>query len=112
MAAPIKLTIYNPETHESEKELQTSLIPWGILKRAIKLAKSLGGLAGLDAANPMEALARLDESAVDELTGLVADIFQGKVSLEELNRGTEIMEMVTVLQAIVTRAFGEFGSKK
>ena len=109
MAAPIKLTIYNPETHESVKDLQTSLVPWGILKRAMRLAKHLGGISNLS--NPMEVLASLEEDAIDELTGLVADVFPGKVTLEELNEGTEIGEMVTVLQAVVARAFGEFGAQ-
>jgi hypothetical protein len=114
MAAPIKLTIYDPETHESVKELQTSLVPWGILKRAIRLVKSLGGVmdemkTAQAAQDVMAVLDKLDEGTVDELTGLVCDVFGGKVTIEELNRGTEIMEMVTVLQAVVSRAMGSFG---
>jgi len=105
MAAPIKLTIYNDE-HEAVKELQTSLVPWGILKRAIKLAKTFKA----DGSNPTEMMASLDDESFDNLTGLVADLFHGKVTVEELTWGADAGEMAAVMQAIVTRAFGEFGN--
>lgn len=105
MAAPIKLTIYNEE-HESVKELQTSLVPWGILKRAIKLAKTIK----LEGKNQAELLESLDDEGFDNLTGLVADLFHGKVTIEELTWGTDALEMLTVLMAVVTKAFGEFAN--
>jgi hypothetical protein len=110
MTSPIKLTIYDPQTHEPKKELQTSLVPWGILKRAIKLAKSLDydqkEEDSGDQINTM--LEKLGEDGFDNLTGLVADVFHGQVTIEEIEWGTETGEMINVLQAVVTRAFSEF----
>lgn len=104
MATPIKLTIYNDE-HEPVKELQTSLIPWGLLKRAIKLAKTLKA----DGMSQEEILQALDEEGFENLTALVADLFHGKVTIEELTWGTDATEMLTILVTVVTRAFSEFG---
>ena len=105
MASPIQLTIYSAD-HEPVKELSVSLVPWGILKRAIKLAKSLK----TDASKPSDMLDGLDEEGFDNLTGLVADLYHGKVTVDELQWGTDAGEMMAVLQSIVTRAFGEIGT--
>jgi hypothetical protein len=105
MAATIKLTIYNAE-HESVNELSTALVPWGILKRAVKLAKSLG----TESLTQEQVLEALGEEGFDNLTALVADLYHGRVTIEELEWGTEASEMLAVLQAVVTRAFAELGS--
>jgi hypothetical protein len=80
-------------------------VPWGILKRAIKIAKRLGQVEGRSGA---DILGGLDDEGFDELTGLICDLFHGEVSLEELNWGTDAGEMAAVMQAVITRAFGQF----
>lgn len=102
---PIKLTIYN-EDSEPVKELQTSIIPWGIMKRAIKLVKTLKVSEGM---SQTELLDALDDESIDTMTALVADVFGGKVSVEELNRGVELGEMLPVIMAIINKAFSGMG---
>lgn len=98
----IKLTIYNSE-NEPIKELSQSFIPWGIMKRAVRLAKSLKMKTGMSQAEMLEAL---NDETIDELTGLVADTFAGRVTLEELNRGVEVSEMLPVMVQIIHKSFG------
>jgi hypothetical protein len=102
---PIKLTIYNTDS-EPVKELQTSIIPWGIMKRAIKLVKSLKVSENMSQAELLEAL---NDEAIDTMTALVVDVFAGKVTVEELNRGVELGEMLPVIMAIIRKAFSGMG---
>lgn len=99
--APIKLTIYDEDSNVV-RELSQSFVPWGIMKRAIRLGKSMRGL--IDKSDG-EILEHMSEEDVDNLTGLVADVFGGRVTVEELEQGTEIQEMLAVLQAVITKAF-------
>jgi hypothetical protein len=102
---PIKLTIYNQD-NEPVKELQTSIVPWGIMKRAIKLVKSLKGSEGMSQAEMLDAL---DDESIDLMTALVADVFSGRVTVEELNRGVELGEMLPVIMQIINKAFSGIG---
>ena len=43
---------------------------------------------------------------MEELTGLVVAVFGDKFSIEELNEGADVSEMVAVLQQIVSTANG------
>jgi hypothetical protein len=101
--APIKLTIYDQEDESVVKEFSAHIVPWGIMKRAIRLGKSMKGLAGNDDAAILE---QMSEDDIDNLTGLVADVFGGRVTVEELERGATIPEMLAILQAVIGKAFG------
>jgi hypothetical protein len=94
MAAPLKLTLYDPETDEVIQEYSRSFIPWKLLKQAMRLARSLEG----------QNLDDLDESMIDELAGLVAEVFGNRFSVQQLNDGSDLNEMLTVLTSIITRA--------
>jgi len=103
MGAPIKLTIYNSDS-EVVKELSQSFIPWGIMKRAVRLAK---GMKIRDGMSQAEMLENLDDATIDELTGLVMDVFGGRVTLEELNQGVEVTEMLPVMIQVIHKSFGQ-----
>ncbi len=103
---PITLIIYDPETNEPRKTLHQSIIPWGVMKRTIKLAKSLKVTPNM---SQDELTAALTDEALDDLTGLVADVFAPRVTIEELNQGVELTEMLPVMMQIISRAFGSFG---
>lgn len=88
--APITLTLYGPND-ESLKEYSRSKIPWGVLKKAIALTKSI------DQEN-------VDEEAMDAIAGLIVEAFGNQFSIQDLDTGSDIGEMMAVLQGIVARA--------
>ena len=92
--APIVLKFYNPETSDEEKTFTRSFIPWKLMKQAAKLMK-----AGVDFDN-------LDEKSIDEINGLIVDIFGGQFTAQELEEHAEISEVVTALKTIVTKISG------
>jgi hypothetical protein len=102
MTAPIVLTIYGPDS-EVLKELSTAFVPWGIMKRAVRLGKAMRGLVGMSDAEILEALT---DDAIDDLTGLVVDVFGGRVTAAELETGATPPEMLTVLEQVIGSAFG------
>lgn len=93
---PIKLTLYDPETSEVKREFTRTFIPWRLLKSAIKLSKSLHNL---DENN-------LTDEDVDAIASLVVDVFGNQFTIDELNDGADLAEMMSVMQAVVSRARG------
>lgn len=94
---PISITLYDAD----DEVIQTytrSVVPWGILKRAVKMAKRLN----VD----MEDISNLNEEVIDELAGLVVIIFGDKFSIDDLDKGADISDMVAVIQQIVSKAGG------
>jgi hypothetical protein len=96
ISAPLRLTLYDPATNEVRKEFVRSFVPWRLLKKAVQLSKSL---ANLDEKN-------LTEEDVDAITSLVVDAFGDQFTLADLNDGADLAEMMTVMQAIVSKAQG------
>ncbi len=93
MATPITITLYDPVTDEVKQTYTRLFVPWKLLKQAIRLSKSL------DANN-------MTDESIDALAGLVAEVFGNKFSVEELNEGADVNEMLTVLQTVIARAGG------
>ena len=91
-STPIKLKLYT-ESDEELKECTRLIVPWGILKRAVRLDKAL------DPDN-------MGEEDIDALAGLIIEVFKGQVTAEELDEHADIGEMITVLQQIVAKARG------
>ena len=93
--AVMKITLYD-ENSEEKKTFTRTFVPWRLLKKAIQLSKTLN-------------LEQVSEEDLDSLAGLVVEAFGDQFSLDELNDGADITEMVTVLQIIMTRAGGSLG---
>jgi hypothetical protein len=88
---PVQLTLYNTDD-EPVKELSRLVVPWGILKRALRLVKSL------DPEN-------LNEDDLDTITALVAEVFgSDKVTIRELDEGADMGDMLSVLNMVVAKA--------
>ena len=87
----MKLTLYDPVSDEVIKEYSRSFVPWRLLKQAIRLSDKL---------DPES----LDEETIDELAALVVSVFGDQFSVQELNEGADLGEMMAVLTAIVNRA--------
>lgn len=95
--APIKLTLYNPETDEVIKEYTRSFIPWELLKRAMRLQKTLNA-------------EEFDENDLDEMAGLVVAVFGDQFTVEQINSGADMGEMMAVITAIISRAYQLMGN--
>ncbi|MDD5367458.1 MAG: hypothetical protein PHQ40_00370 [Anaerolineaceae bacterium] len=94
---PITITLYDAEDAPI-KTFTRSVVPWGILKRAIKMAKQLN----TDALDP----ANLDEKILDELAGLVVTIFGDRFTIDDLDKGADVTDMIAVIEQIVNKAGG------
>ncbi len=90
MSSPILFTLYS-ENDEEKKEYQRSIVPWGILKKAMKLSDKMdeGGIS---------------EELMDEMAGLVCEVYGNQFTIEDVNNGADIAETVTVLNAITNKA--------
>lgn len=89
--APIVLTLYDPETDEIKAEYSRSFIPWKLLKKAVSLSEQLN-------------TENMGEETVDQLSELVVEVFGEQFSVQELEEGADLGEMMTVLMAIISRA--------
>jgi len=87
---PIEITLYSADDTPI-KTYTKSIVPWGILKRAIRLTKNL------DVNN-------MDEGTLDELTGFVVAAFGDQFSMADVEKGADLSDMVSVLTMIVAKA--------
>ena len=88
---PIEVTLYDPGTNEVVKTFTRSFVPWELLKRALRISKTL------DAAD-------MKEEDIDELASLVVATFGDQFTLEQASKGIDIGEMATVIMEIIGRA--------
>lgn len=97
MNQPIKMTLYDPETSEVKAEHTRLFVPWKVLKAAVRLMKSF---------NREEPT----EEDLDQMAALIVEVFGGKFTVDELNEGADVGEMMAVLTAVISHASG--GMKK
>ena len=87
---PITITLYGANDEEKQTFSRT-VIPWGILKKAITVSKTID----------TENAGSID---VDAIAGLVVEAFGNQFSIKDLDAGADVGEMISVLQNIVARA--------
>lgn len=90
---PMRITLYDPVSQEARAEFSQVFVPWKLLKAAVRLSKSLD-------------LENLGEEDVDAIAALVVETFGNRFSIEDLNQGADVGEMIAVMTAIVSRAQG------
>ena len=90
--APIEINLYD-ENDEKVNTLTKSVVRWGMMKQAIKLAKMLG-----DEGNT------ISDVAFDALTAFICRLFDDKVSPSELENGADITEMMAAFKSVMRRA--------
>lgn len=94
--APIELDLYDND-NEKVKTLSRVVVPWGILKKAVRLNKRLGKVD----------VEEIDEEAIDEMADLVIETFgEDKVTREELDKYADLGDMITLIQTLVQRGHG------
>jgi len=96
LQTPLQITLYDPETDEVKANYSRVFVPWKVLKYAVNLAKNL------DAAN-------MTEEQLDQLAALIVEAFGNRFSIQDLNDGADISEMMTVLNQIIAKARGGEG---
>ena len=89
--SPIQITIYD-ENDEVKLECKRLIIPWGMLKKALKLAKLEEN--------------QNQEEMFDDVANLIVEIFGNKFTLEDLEKGADIGEVFAVFKSIVSKASG------
>ena len=93
MKQPIKLTLYDPQTDEVKAEHTRIFVPWKILKASVRLMKDM------NKEDPTE-------ENLDQMAALIVDVFGDKFTVDELNEGADVGEMMAVLKAIISHASG------
>lgn len=91
----MRITLYG-EDDEVKATYSRSFVPWRLLKQAIKLQKTLSKTDGTE----------VSEDDLDSLASLVVESFGNQFSIEDLNDGADVTEMMTVLITIVNKARG------
>lgn len=94
MPVPITLNIYN-EDNEIANTYSRNFVPWKLLKKAIALRK---------VANKVNEEITADD--MDAIAGYVIEFFGNGMTLEELDNGADMSEMLTVIRAVMARAAG------
>lgn len=94
LGTPIEITLYGPDD-EVIKDFSKLVVPWKILKRAMRLIK----LQNKDEAD-------LTEEDIDSIADLVVEAFGGQFTRQDLDNGADISDMMSVLQMIVNKAQG------
>lgn len=90
---PMQITLYDPATNEVKATHSQLFVPWKLLKAAIQISKNL------DPEN-------MTKEDADALAGLVVETFGNRFSIEDLNNGADVSEMVAVLNTIIAKASG------
>jgi hypothetical protein len=85
VAAPLKITLYNPETKEPIGEYICNFVPFKFLKLALRLAVSTININA------------------DALGGLIVELFGRQFSVDELMRQSDENDRIAILQAIMNR---------
>jgi hypothetical protein len=81
------------DDNEVVKTFTRSFVPWKMLKKAVKLSKQVN-------------FEDLKAEDVDQIAGLVVEVFSDQFTLEDLDNGADVGEMLAVIQNIVARANG------
>jgi hypothetical protein len=89
MAEPIKVTLYD-ENDEIIAEHSRRIIPWGILKKALKFKD-------LDKAN-------ISDKDMDSMADLLCEIFGDKLTIADIDKYMDIGDVMSVIGAITVRA--------
>lgn len=96
MPEPISITLYGPDD-EPLNTYNCGVIRWGLLKKASRLAQQIDtDASGAEAA----------EANMAEVSQFVVAVFGDKFTVEELEDGADVGEVMSVLQAVIARASG------
>ena len=87
---PIEITLYD-ENDEVKATFTRSIIPWKILKKAVRFSRNVD-------------LDNISEDVIDELAGLIVEAFGDKFTIEDLDEGADVGDMISVIKGIISKA--------
>jgi len=89
----MKITLYDPENNEEKETFVRTFVPWKLLKKAASLQNSID-------------FDNIKADDLDQIATLVVETFGGRFTVEDLDEGADVGEMISVLQNIIARANG------
>lgn len=92
---PLRLILYGAND-EVKRELSRSIIPWGILERAIDLQDEFESLQADADGGPVN----ISRDQIQKLTDFVVFIFDDTVTSDELKRGASVADMFNLYTQI------------
>ena len=90
MSALISLTLYDKED-QPIKTYEKSVIKWGLMKKAIKLGKSMN-------------IEDFGETDLDKISEFVCDLFDNQITLKELEDGADMGEVFAAFKGVISKA--------
>ena len=91
--APLKIVIYGVDD-EIKRTVTRSIVPWGILERALDIQEQFDSL-GVSDAQP-----QLNREQIQTLTDFVVYVFDDQITADELKRGASIQDMLALYNQI------------
>jgi hypothetical protein len=106
LLTPIKITLYDSKTQETIKEYSQSIITFDMLLRASQLSTVLDSPKKKERKWWMWWEKEISKEAdqINALMELVVEFFSNQFSVEELRKGADITEVMSVMKAIMGRA--------
>lgn len=92
--APLKIVLYGVD-NEIKREVTRSIVPWGILERALDIQEQFESLPNTENGQP-----QLTREQVQTLTDFVVFIFDDTVTSEELKRGASVQDMLALYNQV------------
>jgi hypothetical protein len=87
---PILFSLYDKKDEEI-KSFSRVTVPWGLMKKAIKLSEEI------DLEHPTE-------DDVDAMAGLVCELYGNDLTVQEIDASGDTQDVVSVITAIVSKA--------
>ena len=97
ISAPLMLTLYDKDTDEVKGELSCTIIRSRFLKKALAL-------------QDLQGKEKLTDLELDSIAGLVCQIFNNKINVEDFWDLTELEEAWAVINSIISRAANLMGN--
>jgi aspartate ammonia-lyase len=91
---PIVLTLYD-DKNEVVNEFKCMIIPWKMLKKALSFSKYISNEAGKD---------EINADIFDAMGQFVCELFHNQFTIDELNEGADITEVMVAINAVVSHA--------
>lgn len=93
--APLSIKLYGVD-NEVKREVTRSIVPWGVLEKAIDLQEQFENVEVAPDGMPR----RVTKEQVQQLTDFVVFIFDDTVTREELKRGASLGDMFALYNQV------------